>query len=854
MSLSSLPNRIVYVGDGSSATFSFPYYFFTQSDLKVYLYDTLTTEVENQVLNTNYTISGTTSNGLYLGGGSVVMASALVSTTQIVITRDPTQTQNFILQQNANIPSASLTQQLDYLTLLVQRQQDLNSSSVRLNDGMNASFNPVLPSNIQTASNCFLVVNSSGTGWDWAFNDGGFGPSGWPLIGNGSSSIATFQRLSLSGSGVVGTLPVANGGTNQTAFTAGQVVFASTSGQLAGLSFGGAGNVLISTGSSLPQWGGLVLGSGTVFSGVLPWANGGTGNSNFITYGNLYANSGGTFVATANGVAGQYLVANASAAPSYQSFTASSFTAIWPTNLGGTGNSNYVQYGVIYAGTNAQLATAPSSTSGLPLLAQGSSAPIFSAISLAGSAVTGTLPTTKGGSGSDGTNSSLLQFGVVVMSSQTQMTSIPNTPNAGYILTANANALPSWQAPSTVVQSGILSVVNGGTGIAGALTSGVAYFNGSTAMAATNVGGNAYPLVSAGGNAPSFVSPLVYENFLLNAGFDWWQALPTGSNLLNNLQGTVGYFADQWYAVNNTGSASIVAITKTNGVIGGSRNGLQIQVTTQATATQSGCLELWQVIENPTTMSLVTNSGNTFVNMGGMVKAVGQVTQVGIQLFSCSGEVKGMGSTLNSIGVQSSITGESLVTVNSNAFLSAFGQQAFTYLAGSSGVVALRIRATAAQSGFVYSNNAGFIIEQAGLYSGAGISLLGSAQLPWTRQGVTPTADFLSCQRFYEKSYNPTTLPGTATLVDVVHYGASFTGVARNMGFAVFKATKRAVPTMTYYSSQTGASGQLYDANNATNAPASDTSPGVSSGAAILNSNTTAGNIIRFHWTSDSRI
>src|SRR5258708_6545014 len=125
MGISSTTNRKVYQGDGTSAIFSFPYYFSKTSDLQVFVYDLIAGGIVTQVLNgvggTGFTISGTpNSAGLYINGGSVVFNSSPVSTSQIVINREPSIIQNYTLGTNGQISSAALVNQLDYLTLITQ--------------------------------------------------------------------------------------------------------------------------------------------------------------------------------------------------------------------------------------------------------------------------------------------------------------------------------------------------------------------------------------------------------------------------------------------------------------------------------------------------------------------------------------------------------------------------------------------------------------------------------------------------------------------------------------------------------------------------------------------------------------
>jgi hypothetical protein len=76
--------------------------------------------------------------------------------------------------------------------------------------------------------------------------------------------------------GVTGTLPIANGGTNLTTYTTGDIVYASATNTLNKLADVATGNALISGGVGVaPSYG--KIGLTTHVSGTLPVANGGTG-------------------------------------------------------------------------------------------------------------------------------------------------------------------------------------------------------------------------------------------------------------------------------------------------------------------------------------------------------------------------------------------------------------------------------------------------------------------------------------------------------------------------------------------------------------------------------------------------
>lgn len=94
------------------------------------------------------------------------------------------------------------------------------------------------------------------------------------------------------------------------------------------------------------------------------------------------------------------------------------------------------------------------------------------------------------------------------------------------------------------------------------------------------------------------------------------------------------------------------------------------------------------------------------------------------------------------------------------------------------------------------------------------------------------------CQRYYEKSYNQSVVPGT-----VNDLGAFFTLRINSVGGGgtSFKVTKRANPTVTVYSPASGTSGQARDYTASADTSASAQSIGetgfyVLAGSAAVNS------------------
>lgn len=91
------------------------------------------------------------------------------------------------------------------------------------------------------------------------------------------ASAAAFGALDLANSNAItGTLPAANGGSGQSSYAVGDLLYASGSAALSKLADVATGNALISGGvTTAPSWG--KIGLTTHVSGVLPEANGGSG-------------------------------------------------------------------------------------------------------------------------------------------------------------------------------------------------------------------------------------------------------------------------------------------------------------------------------------------------------------------------------------------------------------------------------------------------------------------------------------------------------------------------------------------------------------------------------------------------
>ena len=125
---------------------------------------------------------------------------------------------------------------------------------------------------------------------------GTYGTSGYVLTSGGASTAPTWSQVSLT-AGITGILPVANGGTNISSYSVGDILYASGSTTLSKLAAVATGNVLRSGGLvTAPAWGQVSLTTDVI--GTLPIANGGTGLTSTPANGALDIGNGTGFTRT----------------------------------------------------------------------------------------------------------------------------------------------------------------------------------------------------------------------------------------------------------------------------------------------------------------------------------------------------------------------------------------------------------------------------------------------------------------------------------------------------------------------------------------------------------------------------
>lgn len=154
MTIAKTSRRIQYAGNGSVQAFSFPYRFFADSDLDVFITTDATGVQVQKTLTTDYTVSN---NGDETGG-TVTMVTPPASGETLTILGDIPLTQGTDYTDNDPFPATAHEAALDRLTLQVQELEEKLSRALKVQESDDIS---TLPSAVDRASK-YAAYDASG--------------------------------------------------------------------------------------------------------------------------------------------------------------------------------------------------------------------------------------------------------------------------------------------------------------------------------------------------------------------------------------------------------------------------------------------------------------------------------------------------------------------------------------------------------------------------------------------------------------------------------------------------------------------------------------------------------------------
>ena len=124
MTIQSQTSKAVYVADGTTTTFTVPFYFFNK-EIAVYADNTLLSE------GTDYTIQGSGD----ASGGEITFAVAPVAETVITIVRDVELKQLVKFMEGENFPATDYEKSLDRIIMSLQQLRDKVAECVSIPKG-----------------------------------------------------------------------------------------------------------------------------------------------------------------------------------------------------------------------------------------------------------------------------------------------------------------------------------------------------------------------------------------------------------------------------------------------------------------------------------------------------------------------------------------------------------------------------------------------------------------------------------------------------------------------------------------------------------------------------------------------
>lgn len=340
----------------------------------------------------------------------------------------------------------------------------------------------------------------------------------------------------------------------------------------------------------------------------------------------------------------------------------------------------------------------------------------------------------------------------------------------------------------------------------------------------------------------AMIEGLTGRNALINGDFRFYQRGPSWPYATNQVR----FFADRWIA-GSTGSqvaGGVVATPSGGGAAGEllaySRFFAQVDVVSVAGATNSAYFQ--QRIEDVRTFA------GKRVTISFVARAPADNFKIGLEFSQNFGVGGGVSPVVNEIAaplVLGSGWARYSVSIDIPSILGK--------TLGSGHFLQFTIWLDAGPNLAARSSNCG---QKSGLVQFAEVQI----EEGGTATGFERRPDALElmlCQRYYEKSYDLSTDPGTATSIGenaFFLYGLPNANYAGGMTSS-FKVSKRGTPAVTVYSTQTGAPGKLYSPGTSSDVNA--TVVGIGQNSFFAQSASFGPTVtlnLWWHWTADAEL
>jgi hypothetical protein len=357
---------------------------------------------------------------------------------------------------------------------------------------------------------------------------------------------------------------------------------------------------------------------------------------------------------------------------------------------------------------------------------------------------------------------------------------------------------------------------------------------------------NAYPPVA---NMPPYAQ-LGIKNVLINGDFDFWQRNTsntfTGYTNSSTYATVSGYVADRWQVVAQDTNCVVSQISfsantsvPNNSLTGGPDFCLLIDF--PAPSVNTAYLQICQRIEDVHTLSgqnftlSFWAKSDTTANIGWFIN-------------------QNYGTYANGVGIGSS------EAAGSNVFTCNTTWQYYTW-SGTMPSISSNTVGTASFINLVAQisgNNSGFNLgaQAANVYFSRIQLEPGQYATPYDKRPYA--LEYSMCQRYYEKSYPLTTLPGTANVNNgrvIVYQTGQSAAPTSFTSMVFFRETKRVLPTLVGYSQLNGTAGYCSDVAANVDVTANFSADiGPSSFASVITRSGTTGNNVnlQYHWSADA--